>query len=144
MTKADNAKTTNQEAQAEEEMKLLLADWQLEKRANSSADLGKFLNSKKANGELDKVTDDGDGVFTVEVNGYKTTISDEYGLGDLEVGSDGSESNLPDADLSTSYIGYYADFQNEAGEQIPDGEPDGIIYADLAIGTYRRSKILEL
>ena len=83
LTKANNAKTTNDKAQAEEEMKLVVADWQLEKKANSSADLVDFLNEKLENGELDGVTDNGNGSYTIQRNGYEATISDEDGLGDI-------------------------------------------------------------
>ena len=39
--------------------------------------------------------------------------------------------NIP---TTESYVGYYADFEDSEGNRIPDGKPDGIIYADLAIG----------
>ncbi len=83
LTKANSAKTTNDKAQAEEEMKLVVADWQLEKKTNSSADLGDFLNEKLEKGELDGVTDNGNGSYTIQRNGYEATISDEDGLGDI-------------------------------------------------------------
>ena len=35
---------------------------------------------------------------------------------------------------SESYVGYYADFQKADGSDGSDGIPDGIIYADLAVG----------
>ncbi len=92
LTKANTAKTTNDSAQAEEEMKLLLADWQLEKRSNSSADLGDFLNKKLENGELDNVTDNKDGSYTIEKNGYDATISDEDGL--VQLLNPGDTANL--------------------------------------------------
>ena len=83
LTKAQSAKTTNDKAEAEEEMKLLVADWQLEKKVNSSANLGDFLNEKLEKGELDDVTDNKDGSYTIQRNGYEATISDEDGLGDI-------------------------------------------------------------
>ncbi len=42
-----------------------------------------------------------------------------------------------------SYVGYYADFEDEKGNKTPDGIPDGIIYADLAVGTNRRNEKME-
>ena len=77
LTKAQTAETTNNKAQAEEEMKLVVADWQLEKKANREADLGEFLKTKKENGELDDVTDNGNGSYTIERNGYTQTIQED-------------------------------------------------------------------
>ena len=55
-------------------------------------------------------------------------VSDLYG-GDLTTGTVES----PDAKEDTSYVGYYTDFEDEKGNKTPDGIPDGIIYADLAV-----------
>ncbi len=122
LTKAQTAKTTNDTAQAEEEMKLLLADWQLEKKSNSSADLGDFLNEKLENGELDNLTDNGNGNYTIQRNEYETTISDENGLGEItkkepeppvELLNPGDKANLTQKDN-------YVDV-NEDKATIPEG-----------------------
>ena len=83
LTKAQTAKTTNDKAQAEEEMKLVVSDWQSERRTNREANLKEFLDKKVENGELDKVTDNGNGKYTIERNEYEATISDEDGLGEI-------------------------------------------------------------
>ncbi len=58
-------------------------------------------------------------------------VSDLYG-GDLTLGTVDDDPR-PDADLEVSYVGYYADFEDEDGNKTPDGKPDGVIYADLAV-----------
>ena len=71
---------------------------------------------------------------------YTLKANDEYGGKSVEVKlSDIYDGELGDvmgpiAEKETSYVGYYADFQNDEGEEKPDGKPDGIIYADLAVG----------
>ena len=68
-------------------------------------------------------------------------VSDLYG-GDLTLGTV-DDDQRPDAKEDTSYVGYYADFEDENGNKTPDGIPDGIIYADLAVGTNRRNETME-
>ncbi len=74
---------------------------------------------------------------------YSLKARDEYGEdieikvsdlyeGDLTTGTVDDDPR-PDADLEVSYVGYYADFEDEDGNKKPDGKPDGIIYADLAV-----------
>ena len=80
---------------------------------------------------------------------YKLEAKDKYGKdielkvsdlykGDLTTGT----VERPDAKKDTIYVGYYADFEDEKGNKKPDGKPDGIIYADLAVGTNRRNETM--
>ena len=59
-----------------EKVKLMLADYSIE-RVTGTKTLEEYLNEQKTKGELDKVTNNGDGTITVEVDGYEITIKED-------------------------------------------------------------------
>lgn len=76
LTRANEAKIANEKGEAEDRIKLVLNEWQIEKNRTDGMNLEDFLNSKVASKELDKVTKNSDGtLFTVEVKGYEATIN---------------------------------------------------------------------
>ena len=74
LTRASESKAKTELEQAREAMKLVVNGWQIEKNTNNSSSLEEYLKERVPS-ELDKVTKNADGTFTVEVNGYKGTIN---------------------------------------------------------------------
>ncbi|MGN1327483.1 MAG: type II secretion system protein [Clostridia bacterium] len=76
ITKAKDAKEKTQKSTVKDEVSLLVADWQIEKYLDD-AGLEAYLNSKVPS-KIEDVTNNGDGTYTVEKDGYGVTI-DEAG-----------------------------------------------------------------
>ena len=87
--------TKSNKSQAEEEMKLVVTDWQLEKMSNSNANLKDFLDSKVKSGQLNKVTENEDGSYTIEIDEYKGTINKNGEL-DGEIINSEKQENEPE------------------------------------------------
>ncbi len=92
--------------------------------------LDRYFDGVPETGELEKQLDNQDySLGTKEEYGPKVNIK----ISDLYNGTLAKEDPKPpeelgdSADTETSYVGYYADVNG-------DEEPDGIIYADLAVG----------
>ena len=73
LTQANKAKTSNTEGEASEEFALLANEWAIEKNTSNKT-LGEFLNEKITEGELSSVEDNGNGTYTIKLNGYQTII----------------------------------------------------------------------
>lgn len=73
---ATNAVEETKEKSAIEKVQLMLADYMTEKYIGTKT-LEEYLNEQKAKGELDEVTNNGDGTITVEVDGYEITIRED-------------------------------------------------------------------
>lgn len=73
LTQANKAKTSNTEGEASEQFALLANEWAIEKNTGSKT-LGEFLNGKITEGELSSVEDNGNGTYTIKLNGYQTII----------------------------------------------------------------------
>lgn len=77
INRAKDAGEKTKEKGAIEKVQLMLADYMTEKYTGTTRTLEEYLNEKKANGELDEVTNNGDGTITVEVDGYEITIKED-------------------------------------------------------------------
>jgi len=83
LTKATKAKEETRRAEADDAIRLIANEWQIERHKSDRKTLEEFLNGKVPS-ELDKVTKNADGSYTVEVNGYKGTIgADGILVGDI-------------------------------------------------------------
>ncbi len=148
LTKANEAKAQTEVENLKEMVQTDILDYQAENRSEN-------VTVEQLRDVLDKYFKDvpekaEDLQKNLEDPEYKLEAKDEYGKdielkvsdlykGDLTTGT----VERPDAKEDTSYVGYYADFEDEKGNKTPDGIPDGIIYADLAVGTNRRNKKME-
>ena len=106
--KAGDAKNSSKQGEVTDRITAMLAEWQIEKYT-TDGNFEAFLNGKKEANELDDVTDNGDGTFNVEKDGYILTIKDDGSILDAsKVGprpqisnikvvanSDGTGDNLP-------------------------------------------------
>ena len=54
----------------------MLADYKIQKYTEMKT-LEEYLNEQKEKGELDEVTNNGDGTITVELDGYEVTIKED-------------------------------------------------------------------
>ena len=77
LNRAKDAGEKTKEKGAIEKVQLMLDDYMTEKYTGTTRTLEEYLNEQKANGELDEVTNNGDGTITVEVDGYEITIKEE-------------------------------------------------------------------
>lgn len=77
LTQAQNSKTATEKGDAEERINLVVNEWQIEKYRADAKDLETFLNSKVTSGEIDSVTKNANGTFTVEINKYNYTIIED-------------------------------------------------------------------
>lgn len=73
LTQANKAKTTNKEGEASEQFALLANEWAIEKNTSNKT-LDDFLNEKLTEGKLSSIEDNGDGTYTIKLNGYQTII----------------------------------------------------------------------
>lgn len=76
ITRAQDAREETKEKGAIEKVQLMLAEYMTEKYTGTKT-LEEYLNEQKANGELDEVTNNGDGTITVEVDGYEIKIKED-------------------------------------------------------------------
>ncbi len=141
ITEANEAKRKTEEANVKEMVEVEILKEQVKSRSGNLTTeelreiLDQYFKDVPENAEdLQKNLEDPE---------YKLKARDEYGKdielkvsdlygGDLTLGTVDDDPR-PDADLEVSYVGYYADFEDEDGNKTPDGKPDGIIYADLAV-----------
>ena len=119
LTKATNASEENAKAQVIEEARVDILAKQTEKEGKSPTadELEQILTPKYG------VLSDEENILDrtlITADGYKIPVRDIWN-GTLE-----EETKTPISKTS-SYVGYYADIEG-------DGEVDGIIYADLAMG----------
>ena len=84
LTQAENAKTETEKAGVEEAVDIAMAEYYMRKNAGENITLGDFLNEKVEAGEFDNVTDNGDGTYTVEKDGYEVIVSDNGRQGDAQ------------------------------------------------------------
>ena len=77
INKATEASESTNRAKAEEKVKMMLPDYRIEKITNGPITLEEYMNKQKEKGELDEVTNNGDGTITVETEGYEVTIADD-------------------------------------------------------------------
>ena len=141
LTKANEAKAQTEVGNLKEMVQIDILEYQAQSKSGDITPeqlrdvLDKYFKDVPAKAEdLQKNLEDPE---------YKLKARDEYGKdielkvsdlygGDLTLGTVDDDTR-PDADLEVSYLGYYADFEDEDGNKKPDGKPDGIIYADLAV-----------
>ncbi len=76
INRAKNAGEETREKSAIEKVQLMLADYMAEKYTGTKT-LEDYLNKQKTDGKLDKVTNNGNGTITVEVDGYEITIKED-------------------------------------------------------------------
>lgn len=76
LTRASGAKDANERAEADERIKLVIADWVMEKISGNKT-ISEYLENKKTSGEIDDWTDNGDGTYEIEINGYVATIDED-------------------------------------------------------------------
>lgn len=77
-----DAAEETKEKSAIEKVQLMLTDYMAEKYTGTKT-LEEYFNEQKAKGELDEVTNNGDGTITVEVDGYEIKIKEN----DLSIAS---------------------------------------------------------
>ena len=135
LTKAKEAKKATEKAEAKEAVQMEVAG-SFGNDGIYSTHLAKqnVLNNLKPQPTVNPPLGGEDEVnapFEVTYKGHKVNV-DING----KVSTDDVEDGVSKETISneTSFVGYYADFDNEKGEKIPDGKPDGIIFADLAVG----------
>ena len=75
LTRAGEAKTKTEEGQAKEKIEMILLEYQTEKALGKT--LEEFLNKKLEKGEISGITQNEDGTYEVEINGYVATIDEE-------------------------------------------------------------------
>ena len=86
LTQATNAKLATEKGEIEESVDLALVEWQGERYINNT-ELEDFLNSKVESGYFDAVTNNGDGTYTIEKDGYEIIVnSDGERVGNAEKG----------------------------------------------------------
>lgn len=76
LTQAGNAKTSNKEGETSEQFALLANEWVIEKNTKNKT-LGEFLNGKMTEGKLSSIEDNGNGTYTIKLNGYQTIIDQD-------------------------------------------------------------------
>lgn len=76
LTRATGSKVQNEKAEADDRIKLVISDWKIEKYAGDKT-IVQFLEDVKAKGEIDDWTDNEDGTYNIEINGYVATIDDD-------------------------------------------------------------------
>ena len=79
LTQAQNAKRETTKAEAEEQFALIANEWMIAKRVGDKT-LEQFINDKIKEGKLTGVADNGDGTYTIEINGSKKIIDQNGGL----------------------------------------------------------------
>lgn len=70
------AQTETDEKTVKEKLEMILTNYVPEKYTENKT-LETYLNEQKAKGQLDKVTNNGDGTYTVEADGYEIIIKEE-------------------------------------------------------------------
>ena len=108
LSQAEDAKTETEKSGVEEAVDIAMAEYYTRKNTGEDITLGDFLNEKLEAGEFDNVTDNGDGTYTVEKDGYEVIVSDNGRQGDAQkagprptvenvkvvINSDGTGENL--------------------------------------------------
>ena len=84
LRQAENAKIQTEKAGMEEAVDIAMAEYYMRKNAGENITLGDFLNEKVEAGEFDNVTDNEDGTYTVEKDGYEVIVSDNGRQGDAQ------------------------------------------------------------
>ena len=84
LTQAEDAKNETEKAGVEEAVDIAMAEYYMRKNAGENITLGDFLNEKVEAGEFDNVTDNGNGTYTVEKDGYEVIVSDDGRQGDAQ------------------------------------------------------------
>ena len=76
LERAKNSTEEYKKAISEEKVKLILGDYAIESAIGTKT-LEEYLNEQKQKGEIEEVTNNGDGTITVEVDGYEITIKED-------------------------------------------------------------------
>ena len=84
LSQAEDAKTETEKSGVEEAVDIAMAEYYTRKNTGEDITLGDFLNEKLEAGEFDNVTDNGDGTYTVEKDGYEVIVSDNGRQGDAQ------------------------------------------------------------
>ena len=74
--KAGDAKNSSKQAEVTDRITIMLGEWQIEKHT-ADGDLETFLNAKKEANEIDDVTANGDGTYSIEKDDYIFTVKDD-------------------------------------------------------------------
>lgn len=77
INRAEDVGEETKEKGAIEKVQLMLADYITEKYTGTKKTLEEYLNEQKEKGELDEVTNNGDGTITVKVEGYEIKIKED-------------------------------------------------------------------
>ena len=125
LNQAQTAKTNTEKLSVEEAVDIAMAEYYTRKKTGEDITLGEFLNEKVESEEFDNVTDNGDGTFTVEKDGYEVIVNEIGRQGEatvtgprptvtnvkIVVNSDGTGENLPEGSQiegTTLYINFVA------------------------------------
>ena len=84
LTQAEDAKNETEKAGVEEAVDIAMAEYYMRKNAGEGIELGDYLNEKLEAGEFDNVTDNGDGTYTVEKDGYEVIVSEDGRQGEAQ------------------------------------------------------------
>ena len=76
VTKAGDASNKSKQADATDRIEMMLNEWQIEKYTGDG-NFGTFLNGKKEANEIDDVTANGDGTYSIEKGDYIFTVKDD-------------------------------------------------------------------
>ena len=150
LRQAENAKIQTEKAGMEEAVDIAMAEYYMRKNAGENITLGDFLNEKVEAGEFDNVTDNEDGTYTVEKDGYEVIVSDNGRQGDAQkagarptvenvkvvLNSDGTGANLEEGtqpEETKLYINFGAKIE---GGTITSVTCDSGTEVKLTNGTY--------
>ena len=84
LTQAEDAKNETEKAGVEEAVDIAMAEYYMRKNAGEGIELGDYLNEKLEAGEFDNVTDNGDGTYTVEKDGYEVIVNEDGRQGEAQ------------------------------------------------------------
>ncbi len=76
LNKVNDASELTKRKSVEEKLQMMLEGYLIEKYTESKT-LEQYLNEQKEKGELEEVTNNNDGTFKLEVDGYEVTIKEE-------------------------------------------------------------------
>lgn len=76
ITRAGEAVNKSKQADVTDRIEMMLNEWQIEKYTGDG-DFETFLNEKKEANEIDEVTANGDGTFSIEKDDYAFTVKDD-------------------------------------------------------------------
>ena len=80
ISKSKDAKSQTEREHVREQVLGIISEFAIDNAANGREGFEDFLNTK----DFDSVTDNGDGTFTVEEDGYKLVVSPDGTIGDIE------------------------------------------------------------